>query len=260
MNKLILFITISLGFAVLLAQPSQAQGILKKIKQKTEDKVVNGLFGDDDKSSSSNDNPNAGSSKSSNSISNSKGGGLNSESPNVIENIGNAEQAFDKKDYSDARYAVRQAILGIEMEIGQRILDDLPKEIAGLEVVGDEDNITSSGIGFVGMVISRVYRSNDKELRITIGNDAAMLSAANAYLASGAYATSSSEQDYKALKFQEERGVISWDENSGYSLSVPFGQSSVFVAEGVNFQNEDEFMSASNEISLSNIKNQLGEK
>ncbi len=33
--------------------------------------------------------------------------------------------------------------------------------------------------------------------KVTIGNDAAMISAANMYLASGAYATSSEDQNYK---------------------------------------------------------------
>ena len=250
MRKNLFFTIVFSAMVAIFCQPLQAQGILKKIKQKTEDKVVNELFGEDDKGSSSSENPNSGnSSDKSSSVSNTKGGGLNSSAPDVKENINDAEKAFEKEEYSDARYAVRQAILGIELEIGKNILNDLPDEIAGLPAIKEEDNVTSSGIGFVGMIISRVYRSKDMELRITIGNDAAMLSAANAYLASGAYG-SSSEQDYKTLKFQDERGVITWDEYSGYSLSVPFGQSSVFVAEGVNFENEDDFMAAANEVTL----------
>lgn len=261
MKQITFFATLFLAFVLILNQPVQAQGILNKIKKKTEDEVVKGLFGKDDKKSSSETNSNTGSSsENSSSVSNKKGGGLSKEAPDVNGNIDDAEASFDRKDYSDARYAVRQAILGIEFEIGQNILNDLPDEIAGLPAVKNEDNITSSGIGFVGMIISRVYRGNDMEIRITVGNDAAMVSAANAYLASGAYASSSADQDYKTLKFQDERGVITWDEYAGYTLSVPFGQSSIFVTEGVNFESEDDFMNASNEVTLSNIKNQLGEK
>ena len=79
------------------------------------------------------------------------------------------------------------------------------------------------------------------------------------YLANSGYATSSSDQNYKQVKFQDYRGVLEYDEYSGYKLSVPFGQSSVFVLEGINFANENELMTAGNKFDLNAIKNQLGE-
>jgi hypothetical protein len=259
MIKIAILTSLMLMFALISVHPVQSQGILKKLKNKTEDKVIDNLFGDD-KSQESGNPDQGGNNSTYGSASNTRGGGLNTSTPDVNANIDDAHKAYDDKKYSDARYAVRQAILGIELEIGKNILNDLPEAIHGLPAVKEEDNVASSGIGFIGMVISRVYREGDMEFRVHIGNDAAMLSAANAYLASGAYGTSSSDQNYKSVKFQDQRAVIEYDEYSGYSLSVPFGQSSVLVTEGVNFSNEDDFMSASNEIELSNIKNQLGEK
>jgi hypothetical protein len=120
--------------------------------------------------------------------------------------------------------------------------------------------VTSSGIGFVGLIIQRVYRGKDQEFRVTVGNDAAMLSAANMYLASGGYATSSEDQNVKQTTFQDEQAVVQYDDDSGYQLSVPFGQSSVLVTNGINFENETSFMNASEDVNLNNIKKQLGEQ
>jgi len=189
---------------------------------------------------------------------NTKGEGLITTPPDVLQNIQDADAYFGKKNYTDARYAVRQAILGIEMEMGNKILEDLPEAIEGLSFVKDEDRVTSTGIGFVGMTIQRIYRQDDKEFQVTVGNDAALLSAANVYLSSGAYA-SSSDQNYKTVRFGEYRGVLEYDEYSGYKLSVPFGQSSILVTNGINFMTEKEMMDASEKIDIEKIKKILGE-
>jgi len=192
--------------------------------------------------------------------SNTKGGGLSAKTIDIKQQIADAQTAFAAKKYTDAKYSIRQAILGIELEIGKNILKGLPEKIAGLPVVPEEDNVTSSGIGFVGLVIHRVYGTDDKRFTVTIGNDAAMLSAVNMYLASGAYASTAEEQNIQQTKYKDYRAVIEYDESSGYKLSVPFGQSSILVTEGVNFGSQEEFMSASNEIDIENIKKQLGEQ
>jgi hypothetical protein len=114
-------------------------------------------------------------------------------------------------------------------------------------------------IGFVGLTIERTYRGSDQELKITVGNDAAMLTAVNIYLSNPAYA-SSSDQDFKNVDFQGNRGILEYDDYSGYTLSVPFGQSSIFVAKGVNYPTEEAIMAAADEINLEQIKNELGEQ
>jgi hypothetical protein len=257
--KKLAFTTILALLLGVFSQYAEGQEFLRKIKRKTEDKVIDKMF-EDDKNNSSTKNLQSSDRDRSNSPSNTRGGGLEDTAPDVLANISSAESSFSQKNYSDARFATRQAILGIELEIGQNILDDLPEAIAGLDVVSSEDQVTSSGIGFVGLIIQRVYRGNDQEFRVTVGNDAAMLSAANMYLASGAYATSSEDQNVKQTSFQDEQAVLEYNDHSGYQLSVPFGQSSILVANGVNFENETSFMNASEEVNLNDIKKQLGEQ
>ncbi len=249
-------LVIGLALAMFAGPQASAQSFLKKLKQKAEDEIINDVFGED----KNKDNASIQKTGTASGAKNTRGGGLTHTAPDVMENINTAESAFEQGSYTEARYAVRQAILGIEMEIGQNILDGFPEEVEGLRMVPENDNVSSMSIGFVGLIIERVYRENDKQLKVTVGNDAAMLSSVNMYLTSGAYASTAEDQNHKQVKFKEYRGVLAYDDYSGYTLSVPFGQSSIFVAEGVNFQNEQEIMAAANEFDIEKIKKEFGEQ
>ena len=54
--------------------------------------------------------------------------------------------------------------------------------------------------------------------------------------------------------------MIEYSEGSGYKLSVPLGQTSLLVYEGVNYGTEQDFMAAANAIDIDGIKTKLGEK
>jgi len=247
-----------LGLAVILlmGQQTTAQSFLKKLKQRAEDEIIDDVFGEKKKTG----NASYQQTNSASGAKNTRGGGLTHSAPDVVENISDAESAFKQGSYTEARYAVRQAILGVEMEIGQNILEGFPETVNGLKTVPENDNVTSASIGFVGLIIERVYHGNDQQLKVTVGNDAAMLTSVNMYLTSGAYASSAEDQNHKQVKFKDYRGVLAYDDYSGYTLSVPFGQSSIFVAEGVNFENEQEIMAAANEFDIEKIKNEFGEQ
>jgi hypothetical protein len=253
-NRILIALILTPLFLCLFYQATEAQGILQKVKNRTEDKILDKVF--DENKEPANE---TGERTSSGRSANTKGEGLTQTAPDVMENISGAETAFAQKNFGQSRFNVRQAILGIELEIGDKILKGLPESIDGLPKSDEEDKVTSSGIGFVGLIIERVYRKDDRELRVTIGNDAAMLSVVNMYLASGAYG-SSTDQNYKQVQFKGHRAVIEYDEYSGYKLSVPFGQSSIFIAEGINFENEQSLMSAAENIDIEKIKKDLGEQ
>jgi hypothetical protein len=250
-------ILISLVLVLLFSagQLSYSQGVLKKLKEKAEEQVIDKVLGEDKET----EEVTTEESSSSSSMSNVRGGGLVTTPPDVMENIASAETAYSDKNYSDARYFVRQAMLGVEMEIGQNILEDFPESVKGLNTVPDEDKVTSGGIGFSGLTIERVYRSSDQELKVTVANDAIMLASVNMYLSSSAYAAST-EENQKRVTFKGYRGILQYDESSGYTLSVPFGQSSIFVANGINFASEQEIMSAAEEFDIEKIKKELGEQ
>ena len=81
------------------------------------------------------------------------------------------------------------------------------------------------------------------------------------YLANGGYAQNTNgQQNWKQTKVKGYRAVIEYNESSGYKLSVPVGQSSIIIFEGINFANEQEMMNAANQIDIDGIKKHLGEK
>jgi len=237
-------------------QQVYSQGVLRKLKDKTEDKIVEEIFGKEKETETETNTESTGQGSTSSTVSNKGGAGLSNTGPDVKQSINDAETAFKNKEFSDARFSVRQALLGIEIEMGKKVLEGLPNTVNGLNKVDEEDRVTSASIGFVGLIIERVYRNDDKELRFTVGNDAALLAPVNM----GAYVASTDDQNQKQVKFKGYNGVLEYNEGSGYKLSVPFGQSSVMIVEGVNYADEKEIMSSAEEFDIEKIKKELGEQ
>jgi len=268
---------ILLAAAITVASGSQAQ-VLNKLKGKGEQKAgeaIDNLFsgkkkkdqntngsGSSNGSANGNSQGNSGNNSSSNNPSNNTGGGLVSTPPDVNQNLADAETAYKKSSYGEARYAVQQAMLGVELEIGNKILKSLPETISGLKKDESADQVTSSGYGWAGLMIHREYNdTKDKELRITVANNSAWMAGVNAYLANGGYAQQTNgQQNWKQTKVKGNRAIIEYEESSGYKLSVPLGQSSLIVYEGVNFANEADLMKAAESVDIDGIKKQLGEQ
>jgi hypothetical protein len=189
------------------------------------------------------------------------GGGLISTPPDVNQHLAEAESSYKAGSYGEARYAVQQAMLGVEMQIGNKVLESLPEAVNGLEKVPESDQVTSAGYGWSGLTIHREYLKDDRELRTTVANNSAWMSAINMYMSNGGYAqTTNGEQNWKQTKVKGHKAIIEYDDNTGYKLSVPIGQTSLIVWEGVNFASEADMMSAANSFDIDAIKNMLGEK
>lgn len=262
------------GIAIICFSATNAQGFLNKIKQKAQnvaDKVIDkkidetiGVPNNGGSSAPGNSGSGPGSTSGGSGKGNpsNKGGqGLITTPPNVNENLSSAETAFKSGSFGEARYSVQQAMLGVEMEIGQRILKSLPETVAGLKKVADADQVTSTGWGWAGLTIFRKYQESDKQLRFTVANNAVWMQAINLYFNNSGYAQSTGgEQKMKQTKVKGYRAIIEYDEGSGYKLSVPLGQTSLLMFEGINFANEQEMMNAANQIDIDGIKTQLGEK
>jgi hypothetical protein len=256
---------------------SSAQ-FLNKLKQKAEQKAEQALdkklglgqsnnSSNNQNSSSTNAGSNSGGSDGGtrygkSNPSNKGGGGLVSAPPDVNQNLADAEAAYKKGTFGDARYSIQQAILGVELEIGNQILKSLPETVAGLKKDETQDEVSSNGFGWAGLTIQRKYLDDkDKQLTFIIANNAAWMAANNAYMNMGGMAQQTNgQQNWKQTKFKGNRAIIEYSESSGYKLSAPIGQSSLLVFEGINFKTEPDFMKAANEIDADSIKKQLGEQ
>lgn len=255
---------------MLICAHTNGQGLVGKLKQKAsqaaekalEKKAEDKTGVNNSANTNSNDQDNSSPDNSSgNRPTNKGGGGLVSTPPDVNQNLEEAETAFKAGSYGEARYAVQQAMLGVEMEIGQKVLKSLPEKVSALPLVSEEDQVTSTGYGWAGLTIVRVYRTDDKELKTSIANNSAMMSAVNMYLANGGYSQQTGgQQNWKQTKVKGHKAIIEYDENSGYKLSVPLGQTSLIVWEGINYASEQEMMGAANTFDIDGIKKMLGEK
>ncbi len=255
--------------AVVFATSAGAQGFVNKLKQKADEaaskalerkvKEKAGIEEETNDQNSAQQTPTSQQNRSK--PSNKGGGGLVSTPPDVKQNLTDAEASYKAGSYGEARYAVQQAMLGVEMEIGKKVLESLPASVSGLDKVEESDQVTSSGYGWAGLTIQREYLKDDKQLTTTIANNSAWMSAVNMYLANGGYSqTTNGEQNWKQTKVKGHKAIIEYDDNTGYKLSVPIGQTSMIVWEGVNFSSEEDMMAAANSFDVDGIKNMLGEK
>ena len=259
------------GCAILFAFSIYGQGLVGKLKQKASQAAEKALEKKAEEKTGissgtgTNDqgNPGDGSSNSGSAgrPSNKGGGGLISTPPDVNQNLADAETAYKSGSYGEARYSVQQAMLGVEMEIGQKVLKSLPETVSGLPKIPESDQVTSTGYGWAGLTIQREYRNDDKEMKATIANNSAWMSAINMYMANGGYSqTTGGQQNWKQTKVKGYKAIIEYDESSGYKLSVPLGQSSLIVFEGINYASEQEIMSAASTFDIDGIKKMLGEQ
>ena len=249
---------ISYGLLIVCMVHTSAQGqLLKKLKEKVNTAVSKSTTG------TGQNQADAGNTSSSGKPSNTKGGGLtNTTPPDVNQQIADAKQSQAAGNYSDARYSIQQALMGIELQIGRQILFSLPAMVDGLARDTMQNKVMSTQWGWNNMTIQSVYKKDDKQMTVTIGNNSVYSGFVNIYFNS-AYSQSTSDgknQNVKQTKVKNYKAIITYDESKGYTLLVQIGQSSLIVWECINFATEAEVMSAANAFNIDGIKKMLGEQ
>ena len=236
----------------------QAQ-FLKKLK----DKVNSAVSKTATSSTGQSDQSNSGNSSSPGSPSNTKGGGLtNTTPPDVNQQIADAKQSQAAGNYSDARYSIQQALMGIELQIGKEILLSLPATVSGLQKDTVENKVMSTRWGWNNLTIQSVYKKADQQMTVTIGNNGVYSGFVNMYFNSAYMQTSSNGKDenVKQTKVKSYKALITYDKSKGYTLLVPLGQSSLIAWECINFATEQDVMNAANAFDIDGIKKMLGEQ
>jgi len=242
---------------MLVYKPCEAQ-LLKKIKDKV-NQVANKTTGNNDNTQTSQtDNTTSNNGKPTN-----KGGaGLkNTPPPDVNQQMTDAEKAYDANKYSDARYSIQQALIGVEIQLGRELLKSLPSEVNGLPKDTTQDKVVSTQWGWANMTIQRVYYDGkEKQLTTTIGNNGLYAGLVNMYFNNAYVQADANQQNVKQTKVKDYKALISYEESKGYTLIVPIGQSSMIVWECVNFADENEVMNAAMQFDIDGIKKKLGEQ
>lgn len=254
LNYYTIFLLLTLGCLLFPSLSHAQRRLLDKVKEKTEDKVIEKIFGPSiQQPSNTNNYPNSGGSSSTQGME----GGKKLTPPDVNKHIKEAEVALAADQYKNAKFALQQAMTGVELEIGYDVLDKLPTSVLGVDYVKEDDGVYSSGVGFVGLVISRNYRNKSKEIEFTTMNNNAVANLYGGMMGSGTYA--SSEGDQKAINLDGNSGILRYD-SGYYELGVPFGQTSIFLMKCKGCKDENEVIEAAKALKINDIKKRLGEQ
>lgn len=266
MKKTILAVLLFSG--MLPVQNAKAQ-FFKKLKEKAAQAVEKKVAPSSDNSTTTTSDNNSSSDESQSNSSpgnkpiNKGGGGLkNTTPPDVSQQMTDAEAAHAAAKYSDARYSIQQALVGVEIQLGREILRDLPATVVNLPKDTLQDKVVSTQWGWNNLTMQRIYTDQkDKQLTVTIGNNAMYAGVANLYF-NNAYGmqADANNQNIKQTKVKGNKAIIEYSDSKGYTLMVPIGQSSMIVWECINFADENEVMAAANTFDIDGIKKSLGEQ
>ncbi|MEM8523643.1 MAG: hypothetical protein AAGG68_03315 [Bacteroidota bacterium] len=244
--------------SLFISESAQAQVNLRKLRQKAEraidkavDKAIDKELGLDRGNNSStnstnnSDNPSAA------------GRGTKLTPPDVSQHIADANTAVASKNYTNAKFEIQQAILGVELEIGYKILENLPSTVNSMSFDENNDQVSSSGYGFVGFTVGRSYEGNNKVLNFSVVSNNVLISAYSSMMTNASY--SSSEGEQKTVNIDGNRGVLRF-ENGNYELGIPLGQTSIIVFDCDGFADENEVLNAAKLFKINEIKQLLGEQ
>jgi len=178
--------------------------------------------------------------------------------PDVNEQISNARAAFADNSYTEARFYVQQAIVGIELQIGYKILESMPIDVLGVSADKSQDEVFSAGAGFVGMNVNREYPNEAGTIKAIVANNSG--ENMGVQMAVSSPTMSGYDENIKITRYKGYKAVIEVDDYSGYKISIPFGQSSVFMLKCGTCDTEEQLMEAANLFDIDTYKNLLGEK
>lgn len=269
--KKVFFASAMVACSLLLHHDTQAQGFFKKLKDKANkvvdkaiDKKVEDKTGIPSQSgdSQSTGNGGPGSPSSKGRPTNRTGEGLkNSTPPDVNAQIADAEKAHNEGSYSDARYSIQQALLGIEIQIGREILNSLPATVNGLAKDTSENRVVSTQWGWSNLTIQSVYKKgDDQQMTVSIGNNSFYSGLINVYFNNTYVQGNGEQQNVKQVKVKGYKALIQFDNSKGYTLLVPLGQTSLITYECINFATEQDVMNVASSFDIDGIKKMLGEQ
>lgn len=263
-----LFTILFVCAALALQTESYSQGFLKKLKDKVEkkaeevlDKKVTDKTGTTNVPANNNTNTNLpGTTKNGRPINKSGEGLKNSTVPDVVQQITDADLAFNKQQFGEARFSVQQALLGVELQIGNQLLQSLPAEIVGLPKDSTEDRVMSVRYGWANLTIQRVYQKDNKQLSVLIGNNAIYAGALDMYVGFASTQSNGETQNTKQIRIKGNKAIIQFEEREGYTILMQMGTGGMITWKGINFTTEKDIMDAVQQFDIDMIKKTMGEQ
>lgn len=155
--------------------------------------------------------------------------GLGLQAQDVNEKLDEARDAYKSGNLENARFALQEALQGVNQAIGKDILEMLPETLEGMQVAEGSDNVTGVSTGFAGLFVSRSYAGENTSASIEIMSDSPLVAAVNTFLSLPAILISDPNQ--KRVKVDGYRGMQTRNESENnesendvsYDIQIPIG-------------------------------------
>jgi len=176
----------------------------------------------------------------------------------VEENLSTAQNAYQDKNYEDARFALQQSLAELDIVISKEILKKLPTELEGYASNAEDDQVIGNSMGITGLNVNRTYGEKGNALQyvdLTIISNSPMLAGITSFLTNPLFMNMADESQ-KSVKIQSYKAVLqkgeSSDETPTYDLQIPIAQS--LMSMNFNgFDDENEVLRLVNLIDLGGI-------
>lgn len=169
-------------------------------------------------------------------------------------NIATARSSYSSGNLEEARFAMQQMLIDLDMVIGREVLKMLPEKMGAFTSNASNDNVTAN-TGLTGVLIHRDYGSGAKMYNLDMMSNSPLVASINAIL-SIPFMGNSGDGTQKVIRIDGYKAMLqkSVDETTkktDYTLQVPIG--STLLTFTVPDTNEDEMIKMANTIPLSQI-------
>jgi hypothetical protein len=171
----------------------------------------------------------------------------------VNEKLNEAQKAYQSGNLEEARFALQEALQGVNQAIGRDILEMLPKSLEGMAVVEGSDIVSGVNVGFAGLFVSRRYEGEATSASIEIMSDSPLIAAVNTFLSLPAIMVSDPNQ--KRVRVDGYRGMQTRNEYEGnvtYEIQIPVG-STLFSFNVSGFDDEKKVTDMLNSLKVGKI-------
>ena len=158
--------------------------------------------------------------------------------------LSEAKTSYNSGNYEDARFALQQSMVKLDEVVGREILLKMPAQVNSLNVNQDDDNVSGSSMGYMGVYIRRSYGTPEsKSLDVEVITNSPMLGMVNSFLTNPLMAGMAGS-DQKVVKIQNFKSLISKKDDgngitTGYDIQVPISDSMItFNCDGITSENE----------------------
>lgn len=169
-------------------------------------------------------------------------------------NIASARNSYTAGNLEEARFAMQQMLIDLDLMIGKEVLKMFPSKMGALSSNAANDNVTAN-TGLTGVVIHRDYGTDARLLTLDLMSNSPLVASINAIL-SIPFMGNSGDGTQKVIRVNGYKGSLqkNVDEQTSktdYTLQIPIGSTLLtFTAPDTN---EEEVIQMANTLPLSEI-------